>query len=275
LVRCAELRDVANSPKWEWQGLAHFLEGLDSLPGRLIPEKTSEFLKVIQDKDREKVLKLQIMGKEMEFNAREKDLFIQKLKGVVPFLACCLNDLCVACLGGLLVVLPLGSFVTSSFSVSALFVVGVGDGVPASAGCVQCEVGYIRRCVKVELEHVLWPSIDKISGGVLCGSAGLCFSTSSRQLYLAVVGSSGKEGERCRCRWICDESLEVVSILPVGWSGLWVVVYTMVVVVFCSCFLAAFSTRNVVPVLVFVDTCDGRLAGSSNGNLRMQSGGVT
>ncbi|GJV93586.1 hypothetical protein Tco_1541399 [Tanacetum coccineum] len=79
IARCAELRDVANSPK------AHFLEELDSLPGRLVSEKTFEFLKVIQDKDREKVLKLQILGREMELNAREKDFFIQKLKGVVPF----------------------------------------------------------------------------------------------------------------------------------------------------------------------------------------------
>ncbi|GJV53959.1 hypothetical protein Tco_1449700 [Tanacetum coccineum] len=36
---------------------------------------------------------------------------------------------------GLLVVLPLGSFMTPSFLVSVLFVVGVGGDVPASAGC--------------------------------------------------------------------------------------------------------------------------------------------
>ncbi|GKD61809.1 hypothetical protein Tco_1299318, partial [Tanacetum coccineum] len=36
----------------------HFLEELDCLPGRIVPEKTVEFLREIQRKDTEKLLQL-------------------------------------------------------------------------------------------------------------------------------------------------------------------------------------------------------------------------
>ncbi|GKD56695.1 hypothetical protein Tco_1290082 [Tanacetum coccineum] len=55
---------------------------LDSLPRRLVAKKRSDFVKVIEDKDREKVLKLQILAREIELNARNKDLSMQKLKDV-------------------------------------------------------------------------------------------------------------------------------------------------------------------------------------------------
>ncbi|GJU41483.1 hypothetical protein Tco_0256330 [Tanacetum coccineum] len=54
----------------------HFLEELDSLVVWLVPAKIAEFLKENQRKVRETVAKLQILGREMELNAREKDMFI-------------------------------------------------------------------------------------------------------------------------------------------------------------------------------------------------------
>ncbi|GJT59097.1 hypothetical protein Tco_1002630 [Tanacetum coccineum] len=61
-----------------------FLEELDSLSVRPVPAKTAEFLREIQAKDKETVEKLWILQREMELNARKKELFIEKLKGVVP-----------------------------------------------------------------------------------------------------------------------------------------------------------------------------------------------
>ncbi|GJS98566.1 hypothetical protein Tco_0819736 [Tanacetum coccineum] len=62
-----------------------FLEELESLGVRHVPAKLAEFLKEIQTKDRETVDKLQILEKEIELNAHQKDLFIQKLKGGLPY----------------------------------------------------------------------------------------------------------------------------------------------------------------------------------------------
>ncbi|GKC03246.1 hypothetical protein Tco_0994856 [Tanacetum coccineum] len=64
---------------------AYFLQELDSLPGSIVLKKTAEFLREIQKKDREKMLQLQIMMREMELRDRENELFMKKLKGVVPF----------------------------------------------------------------------------------------------------------------------------------------------------------------------------------------------
>nr|GEZ15616.1 Gag-Pol polyprotein, putative [Tanacetum cinerariifolium] len=74
---CGEVANVV-------QERAYFLEELDTFAGRVVPEKTDdEFLKEIQGKDKEKML--QIFGRETELRAHEKDLFIEKLKGVIPF----------------------------------------------------------------------------------------------------------------------------------------------------------------------------------------------
>nr|GEZ80816.1 hypothetical protein [Tanacetum cinerariifolium] len=62
-----------------------FLEDLDSLGARHVPVKMAEFLREIQAKDKETVKKLQILEKGIELNASKKDLFIGKLKGVVPY----------------------------------------------------------------------------------------------------------------------------------------------------------------------------------------------
>ncbi|GJY32429.1 hypothetical protein Tco_0415924 [Tanacetum coccineum] len=61
-----------------------FLEELDSLGVRVMPAKTAEFMREIQAKDKETVDKLRILQREMELNARKKELFIEKLKGIVP-----------------------------------------------------------------------------------------------------------------------------------------------------------------------------------------------
>ncbi|GJQ91293.1 hypothetical protein Tco_0002432 [Tanacetum coccineum] len=75
---CGEVVDVVSER-------AQFLQELDSLLGRLVPEKMAEFLRETQRKDTERMLQLQILGRETELRAREKENFIQKLKGLVPF----------------------------------------------------------------------------------------------------------------------------------------------------------------------------------------------
>ncbi|GKA57519.1 hypothetical protein Tco_0756707 [Tanacetum coccineum] len=60
-----------------------FLKELDSLGVRPVPAKTTEFMREIQAKDKETVEKLRILQREMKLNARKKELFIEKLKGVV------------------------------------------------------------------------------------------------------------------------------------------------------------------------------------------------
>ncbi|GJT97195.1 hypothetical protein Tco_1092713 [Tanacetum coccineum] len=62
-----------------------FLKELDRLGVRPVPAKLAEFLREIQMRDKETVAKLQILEKEMELNTRKKDLFIQKLKGLIPY----------------------------------------------------------------------------------------------------------------------------------------------------------------------------------------------
>ncbi|GJY08383.1 hypothetical protein Tco_0375437, partial [Tanacetum coccineum] len=62
-----------------------FLEELDSLGVRPVPVKLAEFLREIQMRDKETVAKLHILEREMELNARKKNLFIQKLKGVILY----------------------------------------------------------------------------------------------------------------------------------------------------------------------------------------------
>ncbi|GKA59936.1 hypothetical protein Tco_0759249 [Tanacetum coccineum] len=70
-----------------------FLEELDSLGVRHMPSKMAEFMREIQAKDKETVEKLRILQREMKLNARKKDLFIEKLKGVISYCGCCYNGL--------------------------------------------------------------------------------------------------------------------------------------------------------------------------------------
>ena len=61
-----------------------FIQELESV-GNMYAQKTAEFLRDIQAGDDDKVRRMQIMGAELELNARNKDLFIQKLKGLMDF----------------------------------------------------------------------------------------------------------------------------------------------------------------------------------------------
>ncbi|GJW17575.1 hypothetical protein Tco_0025011 [Tanacetum coccineum] len=65
--------------------MAYFLQELNSLHGRRMPEKMAKFMRETQSKDTEKMLQLKILKRETDLRAREKELFIQKLKGVVMF----------------------------------------------------------------------------------------------------------------------------------------------------------------------------------------------
>ncbi|GJR64447.1 hypothetical protein Tco_0010512 [Tanacetum coccineum] len=58
-----------------------FVGELDMLAYKFVPGKMMEFMKEMQDKDIPNLMKLQILGREFELRAREKDLFIEKLKG--------------------------------------------------------------------------------------------------------------------------------------------------------------------------------------------------
>ncbi|GJW54978.1 hypothetical protein Tco_0099063 [Tanacetum coccineum] len=64
---------------------SYFLEELDSLGTRHVPVKMAEFFHEIQRKDSEIVDNLQILARELELNARKKDLFIEKLNGLIPY----------------------------------------------------------------------------------------------------------------------------------------------------------------------------------------------
>ncbi|GJT21220.1 hypothetical protein Tco_0891157 [Tanacetum coccineum] len=75
-----------------------FLEDLDSLGVRHVPSKMEEFLREIQISDKEIVAKLKILGREIKFNARKKDQFIQKLKGIIPYWGCFCSNVYVICL---------------------------------------------------------------------------------------------------------------------------------------------------------------------------------
>ncbi|GJW97796.1 hypothetical protein Tco_0179604 [Tanacetum coccineum] len=50
-----------------------------------VPEKISEFMKETQEKDRDRLIRLQVLGREFELRAGEKNHFIEKLKGNVDF----------------------------------------------------------------------------------------------------------------------------------------------------------------------------------------------
>ncbi|GKA87246.1 retrovirus-related pol polyprotein from transposon TNT 1-94 [Tanacetum coccineum] len=59
----------------------YFIDELDLLVDRFVPEKMAEFLKETQEKDKNRLMRLQILGREFELRAVEKNHFIEKLKG--------------------------------------------------------------------------------------------------------------------------------------------------------------------------------------------------
>ncbi|GKB89986.1 hypothetical protein Tco_0962258 [Tanacetum coccineum] len=65
--------------------MGYFVDELDTLADIFVPEKMAEFLKETQDKDRNRLMRLQILKREFELRAAEKNQFIEKLKGNVDF----------------------------------------------------------------------------------------------------------------------------------------------------------------------------------------------
>ncbi|GJY06789.1 hypothetical protein Tco_0373843 [Tanacetum coccineum] len=63
----------------------NFIDELDVLAGRFVSEKTTEFMKESQDKDTQNLMKLQILGREVELRAAKKNIFIEKLKGNMDY----------------------------------------------------------------------------------------------------------------------------------------------------------------------------------------------
>ncbi|GJR66248.1 hypothetical protein Tco_0012313 [Tanacetum coccineum] len=61
----------------------YFIDELDVLADRFVPEKMAEFMKETQEKDRNRLMRLQILGREFELRADEKKHFIEKLNGNV------------------------------------------------------------------------------------------------------------------------------------------------------------------------------------------------
>ncbi|GJR60296.1 hypothetical protein Tco_1502458 [Tanacetum coccineum] len=62
-----------------------FIGKLDVLADEYVPDKMAEFLKETQSKDIDKLMKLQILGREFELRIGEKRNFIKKLKGNEDF----------------------------------------------------------------------------------------------------------------------------------------------------------------------------------------------
>ncbi|GJS09977.1 hypothetical protein Tco_0366773, partial [Tanacetum coccineum] len=63
----------------------YFIDKLDSVSDIFMPEKMAGFLKETQEKDRNRLMRLQILGREFELRADEKNRFIEKLKGNADF----------------------------------------------------------------------------------------------------------------------------------------------------------------------------------------------
>ncbi|GJW68236.1 hypothetical protein Tco_0122660 [Tanacetum coccineum] len=109
---CDELRRSVNIPDWEPQFILRcrreiaedvrlareinalcarvivivdekesFVNELDMLAPKFVLVKMAEFMKQIQSKDIPNLMKLQIVRREFELRAREKNIFIDKLQG--------------------------------------------------------------------------------------------------------------------------------------------------------------------------------------------------
>nr|GEZ49281.1 hypothetical protein [Tanacetum cinerariifolium] len=62
-----------------------FVNELDMLAERHVPDKIANFIKQIQGKYIPNLMKLQILGREFELKAQEKGIFIEKLKGNLDY----------------------------------------------------------------------------------------------------------------------------------------------------------------------------------------------
>nr|GEV78854.1 hypothetical protein [Tanacetum cinerariifolium] len=64
---CVRVTDIVDERE-------RFVNELDQLGGRLVPERMVEFIKEVQGKDMSNRLKMQILSREFELRAREKDI---------------------------------------------------------------------------------------------------------------------------------------------------------------------------------------------------------
>ncbi|GJW38828.1 hypothetical protein Tco_0064673 [Tanacetum coccineum] len=81
-----QLADLEREGKERVREIEFFVGKLeDMLAYKFVSEKMAEFMKETQDKDILNLMKLRILGREFELRAREKDLFIQKLKGNINY----------------------------------------------------------------------------------------------------------------------------------------------------------------------------------------------
>nr|GEX02414.1 hypothetical protein [Tanacetum cinerariifolium]GEX02418.1 hypothetical protein [Tanacetum cinerariifolium] len=62
-----------------------FVDELDMLAGRHVPDKMADFMNQVQGKDILNLMKLQILEREFELRAQEKGIFIEKLKGNLDY----------------------------------------------------------------------------------------------------------------------------------------------------------------------------------------------
>ena len=61
-----------------------FIQELENV-GNTYAQKTVEYLKEVAARDEQKVLQMRLMVAELELNARNNDVFIMKLKGLMHF----------------------------------------------------------------------------------------------------------------------------------------------------------------------------------------------
>ncbi|GKD62598.1 hypothetical protein Tco_1300107 [Tanacetum coccineum] len=129
---CDELRRTNNSPDWEPMFILYCRRAMNE-DLRFVPEKMAEFMKETQGKDIPNLMKLQILGREFELRAREKDLFIEKLKGSFQSPICFFGS--VDCLSkrALFADFPCVMSVSSLFFVASVIVLWLGGGVPVAA----------------------------------------------------------------------------------------------------------------------------------------------
>ena len=63
---------------------ASFILELESV-GNNYAQRTAEYLREVQGRDDQKVMQMRILAAELELNARNNEIFIQRLKGLLDF----------------------------------------------------------------------------------------------------------------------------------------------------------------------------------------------
>ena len=66
------------------QERASFILELESV-GNNYAQRTAQYLREVQGRDDQKVMQMRILAAELELNARNNDIFIERLKGLLDF----------------------------------------------------------------------------------------------------------------------------------------------------------------------------------------------